>query len=75
MDISDVLIHIDQSIGKNERDFLEESMRSLPGVVAPRFTPGKPHLLVVAFDPKRIKASAMLASVKRRGYAAQLVGA
>lgn len=75
MDISDVMIHIDVSLGQDERESLEEGLRELPGVVAPRIRAEKPHLLVVAFDPSRIKAAALLDCVKRRGYGAQLVGA
>ncbi len=75
MDISDVMIHIDMPLGEEERASLEEYLRELPGVVAPRFAPMASHLLVVAFDPRQIKARGLLARVKARGYGAQLVGA
>lgn len=75
MDISDVLIHIDQALSAGEKHALEERLRTIPGVIAPRFNPGRDHLLLVAFDPAQIKTSAMLDSVRAGGYRAQLIGA
>lgn len=75
MDISDVLIHIDQALSVAEKHALEEKMRAIPGVVAPRFNPGHDHLLLVAFDPARSKTSVMLDIVRAGGYRAQLIGA
>jgi hypothetical protein len=75
MDISDVMIHIDKNLSADEKHTLEEQMREIPGVIAPRFNPGRDHLLLVAFDPDRVKTSAMLDSVRAVGYRAQLIGA
>ena len=75
MNISDILIHIDQALNADEKHALEEKMRAIPGVIAPRFNPGRDHLLLVAFDPERVKSTAMLDSVRAGGYRAQLVGA
>lgn len=75
MNISDVLIHIDPLLGDDQRKVMEESLRGLEGVVAPRFNPGQPHLLVVAFDPDKVRAMELLARVREQGCRAQLVGA
>ena len=74
MNISDILIHIDEALSTWQREALEESVRQVEGVVAPRFNPGKTHLLLVAFDPDTATA-ALLAKVRSHGYTAQLVGA
>ena len=75
MSVSDILIHIDQDLSEQQRNSLEESMRQLDGVVAPRFNPGKDHLLLVAFNPEATSMAALLAKVQSFGYKAQLVGA
>jgi len=48
-------------------------MRKVEGVVSPRFNAGKEHLLMVAFDPDKIKAVALLEKTRAAGYTAQLV--
>jgi hypothetical protein len=75
MSISDILIHVNESLTDQQRAALEASMREIDGVVAPRFTPGKEHLLLVAFNPAATSASALLSRVRSFGCNAQLVGA
>ena len=75
MSVSDILIHIDDDLGEQERKSLEESMREITGVVAPRFNSGKEYLLLVAFNPEVTTTAALLARVESHGYNAQLVGA
>lgn len=75
MNISDVMIHINEKLDIEARSALEARMRDLDGVIAPRFNPGKEHLLVVAFDPDKACPAELLGTVRAAGYAAQLVGA
>jgi hypothetical protein len=75
MSIADVMIHINEPLSVAARSSLEETMRQIEGVVAPRFNPGKEHLLVVAFDPEKANAAALLEKAREAGYTAQLVGA
>ena len=75
MNISDILIHINQDLDKQQREFLEEAMRQIDGVIAPRFNPGKDHLLLVAFNPAITSTAKLLAKVQSFGYNAQLIGA
>ena len=75
MNISDVMIHINEKLDIEARSALEARMRNLDGVIAPRFNPGKDHLLVVAFDPDKARPAELLGMVQAAGYAAQLVGA
>lgn len=75
MNISDVMIHVSEELDIEARSALEARMRDLDGVIAPRFNPGKEHLLVVAFDPDKASPAELLGTVRAAGYAAQLVGA
>lgn len=74
MSISDTLIHINQCLNENQRKSLEESMRQINGVVAPRFNPEKDHLLLVAFNPAITSTEVLLTKVESFGYNAQLIG-
>jgi hypothetical protein len=73
MEISDILIHVNESIEDVGRFRLEESLRDVEGVVAPRFSPGHDHLMFVAYDPDSTSAAAILGQVRDLGYGAQIV--
>jgi hypothetical protein len=72
--ISDVMIHINETLSEEDRSKLEESMRQIEGVIAPRFNPGKDHLMVIAFNPEKTSSAALLAKARSAGYTAQLIG-
>jgi hypothetical protein len=74
MNISDIMIHIDQSLNTEARLAMEERMRQIEGVVAPRFNPGREHLLLVAYNPDTASSATLLGAVRASGYTAQLVG-
>lgn len=75
MNLSDILIHIDESLDAQQRNTLEEAVREIDGVVAPRFNPGKEHLLLVAYNPDVARTATLLSKVRSFGYGAQLIGA
>lgn len=72
--ISDVIIHINETLSEEARSALEEKMRQIEGVVSPRFNEGKEHLLVIAYDTEKTDTSALLGKARAAGYTAQLVG-
>ncbi len=74
MNVSDILIHINESLNQQQRSALEEAVRQIEGVVAPRFNPGKEHLLLVAFNPDVASTATLLTKVQSFGYNAQLIG-
>ena len=74
INISDIMIHINETLGAEARSALEEKMREIEGVIAPRFNPGKDHLLVVAFNPEKTSTATLLAKARASGYTAQLIG-
>lgn len=74
MDVSDILIHVNESLNEQQRSALEEAVRQIEGVVAPRFNPGKEHLLLVAFNPDVASTATLLTKVQSFGYNAQLIG-
>ena len=75
MNLCDVLVHIDETLSAVQKNALEEGMRELPSVVAPRFNPGQDHLMLVAFNSDRVSYALLLERVRAHGYQAQLIGA
>jgi hypothetical protein len=74
MQLSDVLIHIDQQINDLEKERLTNQLREVEGVIAPRFNDGKKHLLLVSYNPDSTNTMALLKEVENKGYTAQLIG-
>ncbi len=74
MNISDAMIHINESLSKEALSSLENTMREIDGVVSPRFNTGKEHLLVVAYDAEKTNTAVLLEKARAAGYTAQLVG-
>jgi hypothetical protein len=74
MNISDVMIHINEPLDEEARSALENAMLKIEGVVSPRFNAGKAHLLMVAYDTEKTSTAALLDQTLAAGYTAQLVG-
>ena len=74
MNISDVMIHINESLSEEARTSLENTLRNIEGVVSPKFGAGKEHLLLIAYDTETTTTTALLEKAQAAGYTAQLVG-
>ncbi len=74
MNMSDVMIHINESLSIEARSSLENALRKIEGVVSPRFNAGKEHLLVIAYDTEKTNTAVLLEQTRAAGYTAQLVG-
>lgn len=70
----DLLIHVNETLGVTERTSLEDDLRKVDGVIAPRFNRETPHLLLVTYDPQAVDTRNLLNRVKAKGYSAQLIG-
>ncbi|MFO7542237.1 MAG: hypothetical protein R6W97_05405 [Thiobacillus sp.] len=74
MDISDVVIHVNESLDAQARHDLEDRMRDIDGVIAPRFNGRARHLMIVAYNPEQTGAGFLLDAVRNQGYTAQACG-
>ncbi|MCG6936424.1 MAG: hypothetical protein LJE73_11070 [Proteobacteria bacterium] len=74
MNISDVMIHINESLSEEAQSTLENVLRKIDGVVSPGFNKGKAHLLVIAYDTEKTNTAILLEKTRAEGYTAQLVG-
>ncbi len=73
MQLSDIMIHVTESLSPEARGALENTLRDVDGVIAPRFGAGTDHLLLVAFDADRSRPADLLAAVRQSVGQAQLV--
>ncbi|MDX1764359.1 MAG: hypothetical protein R3231_08570 [bacterium] len=74
MSVVDTVVHVDEYLDAVQRNNLVERMRDIPGVIYPRFNPGKDHLLSVAFDPAGLWPTDLLENVRKLGYRLELIG-
>lgn len=74
MPVTDILVHVNETPASSERALLENRLRRIKGVIAPRFNKNIPHLLFIAYDPQQIDSGHLLHHISADGYTAQLVG-
>jgi len=72
MQASDIMIHVSNNLDFQEKQLVEDKLRAIDGVIAPRFN--KDHLLLIYFNNNKTQSSVLLNTVKSIGYKAQLVG-
>ncbi|RMG29478.1 MAG: ATP-binding protein [Gammaproteobacteria bacterium] len=70
----DLVVHIDDTLGEQRRQDIELAMRQEAGVLDAHFTRGRPHLMVVEYDPDAIDSFAILRDIHRQSVHAELVG-
>ena len=74
MQLSDVLIHINEKPNESEQNDLVEQLRNLEGVIAPNFSLEKNNFLFVSYNSDTINSLTLLRKVRENGFKAQLVG-
>ena len=72
--MSDVTIHIDETLDAARLEKLRDSLLQENGVMAADYQKSKRHLMIVEFDPARNSAANLLNTVKAQGVHAELIG-
>lgn len=72
--LTDVLIRIDEVLEERQRNILEDHMRMQRGVIGCGYNANHPHLMMVGYQPEQTSAKYFLRMVKRHGYHAARVG-
>jgi hypothetical protein len=72
MQMTDVMIHVNEHLNLDQKQLIESQLRQIKGVIAPRFN--KEHLLLVCYNSDQLNSSVLLDCVKSYGYQTQLVG-
>lgn len=73
MKLIDTTIYIDGLANPSQREALLRRLRGMPGIIAPRFTPGREHMLLVAYNPEQTTPDQLLGQVKAEGLKARIV--
>ncbi len=74
MDLADVTVHIDETLAQVGLDGIENALRRLDGVVSVGRRADKRHLMVVKFNPDKLKAVDIVQCVRNEGVHAELIG-
>ncbi len=74
MQLSDVLIHVNGKLDDSKQNELEEQLRNLEGVVAPRFSLEKDNFLFVTYNSDAMNATALIEKVRENSFQSQLIG-
>jgi len=76
MDIqmTDVLVHIDETLKEQELDRVEDRLRNEDGVISVHHESNHPHLMLVEYNPELATSRSILQTVTRQGLHAELVG-
>jgi hypothetical protein len=72
--ITDVMIHIDETLPRKELKNIEYTVREDKCVISACVPPGKEHLMLVTYNPECTTATDILSKVTKRGIHAELIG-
>jgi len=70
----DVTMHIDENLNAEQKGTLEESLRTLDGVVSVHNSEKTPHLSIVQYNPDKIDSKSILKRITDQGAHAELIG-
>lgn len=72
--LSDVVLHIDETLPLDQVKTLEDHIHKMGGVVSACNQDDQPHLVLVTYDPGKVKSHDILVKVESEGIHAELVG-
>jgi len=72
--LADVVVHIDQTLEKDQRSKIEDELRAIDGVVSVHNPDNRPHLSVIEYNPDKTNSATILSTVTNQGVHAELIG-
>ena len=72
--LADVVVHIDQTLEREQRSRIEDKLREIDGVVSVHNPDDRPHLSIIGYNPDKTSSSAILGAITRQGARAELIG-
>lgn len=72
--ISDVMIHIDETLPREMLTKIEDAVREDECVISASVPADKQHMMLVAYNPDCTTATDILTRVNKQGVHAELVG-
>jgi hypothetical protein len=74
MEMTDVTIHIDETVSHERRTQIADTVRAHKGVMAVAHHDEKPHLMIIEYDPDTVTSQELLQIVLDQGVHAELIG-
>lgn len=71
---ANVVVHIDESLSNLQISDMEKSLAGISGIVSACVHEKTPHLMVVDYDPRAVRPSALLQHFRSNGLHAELIG-
>ena len=68
-----VTLHIDENTTHEEREGFRDALLAMDGVMAAAYHDDKPHLMVVVYDPSRVKSINFVETARARGLHTELI--
>jgi len=70
----EIVVHVDESLGDEQRDNLTDYLESTDGIETAEFCPLRWHLMLVQYDREQVTSQDVLGRVHARNIHAQLIG-
>ncbi len=74
MEMADVTMHIDETVGHERRTKIADTVRGHNGVMAVAHHDEKPHLMIIEYNPDAVTSQELLQVVLDQGVHAELIG-
>ena len=68
-----VTLHIDENTTHQQREEYRDALLGLDGVMAAAYHDERPHLMVIVYDPSRVKSADFVGTARTRGLHAELI--
>ena len=69
-----IVLHVDENLDEPRRDTISYTLESEQSIGSAHFTHGRPHLMIVEYDPDLTSSVSVLDSVKHQHVHAELIG-
>lgn len=69
--LSDAILHIDESLHSWQREVLEKHMRMQRGVISSGHSDRVPSLMIVEYNPQRNNPMSFIQMIERHGFHAE----
>jgi hypothetical protein len=74
MHVTDMVMHIDNTLGADSRRNIELALTGNPGIIQAHFNEKRPHLMLVSYDTDSTSSFEILAQVTSQQLCAERVG-
>lgn len=72
--ITDILFHIPADLPARVRGNIERDLQGCDGVISAHFSPGHPHMLEIAYNPRTVTSEVLRGHISERGLTVSMAG-